>query len=312
MRPPHRPILLSLVLALVLLPAMSGLATEAAKWPPGNDGDGRNVVTLFVHGVDIYDRASTDCGDWDSMTSPLSQWGNNANRFYTLKYYGHDENCRNDIHKYGSHSAHYASGHVYENNGHNQEASIRHLGYHFAWYKYRRFTQKGRPVQIVSHSMGGLIARYALAQIERGHPKFPSYVEVQDVVTLGTPHDGAGFARLCGWSRECDEMVPGSDFMDWVDAYAQHPNPGTGYTDWTCVGSHADDLVEPNSAVHMDADHKVKYFTGNGIEHGDYDEHAASCCAGVEWWDRDQPWYEWHEAPWPVRWTDYALYHYRW
>lgn len=311
MRPLRRPIPFSLVLAFVLVPAMSGLAQVAGKAPPGSDGDGRNVRTVFVHGIDFWDRASTDCSDWDSMTDWLVAWGHNPVWLYTLKYYGHDKYCDNDLHRYGSHSQHYASGHVYENNGHSSEASMRHLGYHLAWYLYRRFTEEGKPVQLVGHSIGGLIIRYALAQTERGHDKFPSYLLVEDVVTLGTPHDGAGFARVCSGTKECAEMVPGSEFMNWLETYAQHPN-GYGDTDWTAVGSHADDAVEPNSAVAMDADHKVKYFTDNGIEHGDYDEDAAGCCAHVEWWDRGQPWYEWHQAPWPVRWTDYALYHGWW
>lgn len=308
-----RPIALVSILLAALIPAVSGSAEPVAgKTEPGADGDGRKVHTVLVHGIDAYDKATWNCDNWDDLRSTLVSWGHEFGKFHSVKYYGHDKNCRNDIHKHGSHSVHYPSGHVYDNNGHNQEASIRHLGYHLAWHLNNGYADKNRPVQIVAHSMGGLITRYALAQMERGHDAFPSGVVVQDVITLGTPHDGAGFARACRYARQCQEMIPDSDFMDWLNKYANHPDGFHG-TDWTTVGSHADDFVEPNSAVHMDADHKVKYFTENGIEHGDYykdttDERSAN----VEWFDKDQQWYDWHDAPWPVRWADFALYHYSW
>ena len=306
--------LIPLALALALMPpsASAEAAPVAGKTPPGSDGDGRSVHTVFVHGLDPYDDASKNCALWKPMTRALASWGHDFGKFHPVKYYGHDENCRNDLHKHGSHSQHYPSGHVYENNGHNQEASIRHLGYHLAWYLNNGFAKKGIPVQIVAHSMGGLMTRYALAQIERGHPKFPSTVTVQDVVTLGTPHDGAGFARTCRYAKQCQEIIPDNDFLDWLNTYANHPDGFNG-TDWTTIGSHADDLVEPNSAIHMDSDHKVKYFSQSGVEHSDYyKDNSDVRSADVEWFDRDQQWYEWYEAPWPVRWTDHAIYHYSW
>jgi triacylglycerol esterase/lipase EstA (alpha/beta hydrolase family) len=43
--------------------------------------------------------------------------------------------------------------------------------------------------------MGGLIARYALARVQRGHRRFPPRLWIPNVVTLGTPHRGAPLAH---------------------------------------------------------------------------------------------------------------------
>src|SRR5215471_9694242 len=45
---------------------------------------------------------------------------------------------------------------------HNRNTDIRHLAYHLAWYLWDEFSSRGRNVQIVGYSMGGLIVRWAL------------------------------------------------------------------------------------------------------------------------------------------------------
>jgi triacylglycerol esterase/lipase EstA (alpha/beta hydrolase family) len=94
-----------------------------------------------------------------------------------------------DISNYGSHAAHWpgtSAAHV--NGKHTRNAHIRHLGYHLAWYIWDQYTSKGYTVQIVAHSMGGLMARYAISKVESGAADFPPYLYVEDVVTAGTPH----------------------------------------------------------------------------------------------------------------------------
>ena len=52
------------------------------------------------------------------------------------------------------------------------------------------YTNKGKPVDIVGHSMGGLIARVALLGSAQGWEGFPPKLNVDNVVTLSTPHQG--------------------------------------------------------------------------------------------------------------------------
>lgn len=74
--------------------------------------------------------------------------------------------------------------------------------------------QFGRPdakVDIVAHSMGGLVASYLLKYLDRGR-------RIRSVVTLGTPHRGSPavlFARglLSGVSSSLRQMAPDSEFL---------------------------------------------------------------------------------------------------
>ncbi|MFJ2591339.1 esterase/lipase family protein, partial [Streptomyces sp. NPDC087538] len=53
------------------------------------------------------------------------------------------------------------------------------------------YSAKGQTVDLVGHSMGGLIIRAALAGYAKGDPTWPDTLYVEDVVTLGTPHKAA-------------------------------------------------------------------------------------------------------------------------
>lgn len=66
-------------------------------------------------------------------------------------------------------------------------------------------------VDVVGHSLGGLVAAYWLKRIDRGR-------RIRRVVTLGTPHAGTPFARpgalLLGlFSRALWQMIPGSSLL---------------------------------------------------------------------------------------------------
>jgi triacylglycerol lipase len=64
---------------------------------------------------------------------------------------------------------------------------------------------------LVGHSMGGLVATYALKRLDERR-------RIRRVVTLGTPHRGtplafAGALLFGAFSRAIWQMVPGSDFL---------------------------------------------------------------------------------------------------
>ncbi|HEX7168280.1 MAG TPA: hypothetical protein VF230_14975, partial [Acidimicrobiales bacterium] len=166
-------------------------------------------------------------------------------------------------------------------------------------------------VDIVAHSMGGLIARYALAQVARRHADFPPYLYVEDAVTLGTPHSGTGWASWC-WTTQCEQMRPGSSFVNWLGTNAPNPQ-GSGGTDWTAVGSYNDEIVSESSAVAMSASHKVLYLPSADVVHSDYYIDTTDArTADVNYNDYGGSWYAWYDAPWAVRWSDFSLLYGSW
>lgn len=266
--------------------------------------DDRSKPIVYVHGFDPGFSSGYDChAYWDTMADRLEGWGHTGERV-TVQYYYADYNCTYTENHHGSHSKHHASGHYL--GGHTRDTSIRHLGYHLAWMIHDHFTVNGQAVDVVGHSMGGLIARYAVAGVANGHADFPPALLVEDVMTMGTPHGGTGWAYGCAWV-ECFEMRPGSSFMGWLAANAQDPQ-ATGGTDWTLMGSEDDGIVSHTSAVDMTASHKVVYFWWMGIDHVEYPtKTSGSFTADVYYQDDGGPWFNWYDAPYPVKWTDLAF-----
>jgi pimeloyl-ACP methyl ester carboxylesterase len=96
-------------------------------------------------------------------------------------------------------------------------------------------------VDVVGHSLGGLVATYLLKALDRG-------ARVRRVVTLGTPHRGApaaliGALLLGFFSRAIWQMIPGSPLLREL---ARLPVP-TG-SEVVAVASDADNLVPASFA----------------------------------------------------------------
>ena len=238
--------------------------------------DDRTKPVVFVHGFSHEN--SVNCRDsFRTMRQAFRSWGHTG-AFATVAYYGGDRDCDHWTGHHGSHSTHYASGH--EGKGHTRSSSIRHLGYHLAWYLWSHYSAHGQPVDVMAHSMGGLVIRYALAQTQRGHSRFPPYLLVEDVVTAGTPHGGARwFAGPCPYVQ-CDEMTMGSDFLNWLQDNGWNPQGRDG-TDWSTFGSDDDNYVAADRAAgtaddgdpahqYIGSCHKVWYTEPTDVEHEDF------------------------------------------
>ncbi|MFP5380312.1 MAG: esterase/lipase family protein, partial [Vicinamibacteria bacterium] len=239
---------------------------------------------------------SADCAMWDTMRKRLRAWGATGVQ-RTAGYYFNDEHCSVNVAAFGSHAAHRGpvvtlpGAQPHRDGSHTTNTPIEHLAHHLAWAIHETDSRRGRAVDVVAHSMGGLLIRYALAATERGVKDFPPYLLVEDVVTLGTPHGGA---RGAWFGFEAAQMQVGSDLLKALERYAWEPD-GRGGTDWTTVGSDDDDAVAADRAAGTDRDrdptsryvgssHKVWYTTADDIEHGDYgkrDSAAATAHAYV-------------------------------
>lgn len=287
------------------LVAMVLVLLAAGSTPASARTDTRSKPIVYVHGYNPFGDADADCNQWNAMDSTLRSFGHTG-RKVSVRYYGADFNCTTAVENYGTAGRHFDPG-----GAHDRYTRIEHLGYHLAWMLYTEFSSKGVAVDVVSHSMGGLITRYALAQVQHRHVDFPPYLSVEDSVTLGTPHAGTGWANFC-WTTQCSQMQPGSSFQSWLATNAPNPQ-GSGGTDWTTIGSYDDEIVSEGSAISMGAAHKTQYLGSADMAHGDYYVDTTDArTADVDYNDGGGAFSRWLDAPWPVRWSDFALTYSSW
>ena len=111
-------------------------------------------------------------------------------------------------------------------------------------------------VDIVAHSMGGLATRWYLLR--------QSSEAVRRVVFIGSPHRGTHSARLA-WGGGREEMMPGSPFLDTLNAQAATPSGVEALTIRTTIDTH---IIPGESATLPGVtDHKLCCPTHAGLLH---------------------------------------------
>lgn len=251
--------------------------------------DSLDRTVYFVHGIDALiapaGAPGADCGQTGGGT-----WGSAIPRFRALGYSGP---LRTVAYYYGDTDC---STFISDVTRVDQHASISSIGFRFAWFIYENHSQFGEPIDVVAHSMGGLITRVALDYTQRGvrvsSQAPPPMLLVEDVTTLATPHLGSPLsAPACAaWSQQCRDMIPGSSFLQSLTGV--NPQSAMG-TDWTLIGSISDEHVPWPSALAryeqglpgaMSPGHVVGYLSG-GLKHSDVTKGTGSCCFEVQHWD---------------------------
>ena len=180
---------------------------------------------------------------------------------HTVAYYHRDKNCNTKIYEHGDHAKHYGGAFNAwhrKGGGHTVDVRIEHLGYHLAWDIYDRYSKDEQPVDVVAHSMGGLLIRYALMATKLGVKDFPPFLLVEDVVTMGTPHGGSrlpGGLIPAATSTQDQQMLVDSPFLRRMarERYGYMP-AGRDGTDWMTMGSGYDKLVTATSAAGVGPD----------------------------------------------------------
>lgn len=139
----------------------------------------------------------------------------------------------------------------------------------------------GKPIDVVAHGSAGVVVRWALMMSERNRKgitsfdgdKYPKNLDVEDVVTLGSPHAPNGpYAATCSgsskhWLDFCltfggEEMGAEGKFVyDLLGSDTDGGlNPqGVKGTDWSAFGPGGDVSLSPEQATTMDAAHKTIY-----------------------------------------------------
>jgi hypothetical protein len=216
--------------------------------------NGLNKPIYFVHGYDI-DGTGIDVNDyWGIAINDFKTDGDPARlsgtlgRPWTWCYYGNDRNC--DLLSPGDRSV-----------------GIQELGKNLALEIYDHFSRFGDSVDVIAHSMGGLVIRAALTGVQNHEPGWPPYLYVEDVATLSTPHEGAPVTVLVGGlcgdadNQQCKDMrwsfdpASRSDFMNWV---AENPQSAQG-TDWTVIGFDDDWFIPAWSAYAQNATNRFTH-----------------------------------------------------
>jgi triacylglycerol esterase/lipase EstA (alpha/beta hydrolase family) len=168
----------------------------------------------------------------------------------------------------------------------NKNDHLDRLSCLLAWYVYDNFTQYGEPLNILAHSMGGLLTRYALGATNAHSAYFPPVLWVNNVVTVATPHGGVwgayhNFAALSSSTNgvELDMMDPGNSSYTFMSTIAGYQRPhGFDGTRWALIGASdaagggdggnavsswtgldGDGVVATQSQLSMTADYIVEY-----------------------------------------------------
>ncbi len=274
--------LVKMAIALVLV---AGLYTTATALPSAHAQSLSSKAAslsddiLFIHGFN--DQASIDCNSstmWGTAENFLRSQGFTG-AMKALAFYNGDHDCFTtggqmiSLQREAWHCTNYYAANIGTVN-----EDIRHLGCELAWFVWDHYAFNGHNVQIVAHSMGGLIVQWALygtAIHDQG--KFPSQIWVQNVVTIATPHGGIPslgiLYQLFGPCNNCvqyQDMQAGSDMMN-AFVYEGGDDPqGAGSTWWTMLGSSCDPAnTLLNSDTFMQWGTKIQYFSPC-YDHGGY------------------------------------------
>ena len=93
-------------------------------------------------------------------------------------------------------------------------------------------------VDIITHSMGGLSSRYYLKNLG-------GTTNVDDWVSLGGPNHGTTWAYGCFFFSPCNQMIPGSSFLNQLNSGDETPG-AVNYGTWW---SPCDELINPDTST---------------------------------------------------------------
>ena len=93
-------------------------------------------------------------------------------------------------------------------------------------------------VDIITHSMGGLSSRYYLKNLG-------GTANVDDWVSLAGPNHGTTWAYGCFFFSPCNQMIPGSSFLNQLNSGDETPG-AVNYGTWW---SSCDELINPDTST---------------------------------------------------------------
>lgn len=234
--------------------------------------------TIFVHGFNSNTPQAIPGG-----CSGVSTWGTAeqflrgkgwVGPFITVGYYSADALCDVDLRSYANNCP---NANLNPSNIGTYNEPIDHIACELAWYI--NGTWSDQRLNVVAHSMGGLIVRWMLYYLAIGGSDMPSAqtVQVDQVVTMASPHGGipasdVGSVFVCSGCLQAQQIDNGGLFMTALATPAGNSPQGMGGTDWSIMGSACDTVMfrfGGTTPVRMDGGHKYWYQSGSGcVDHG--------------------------------------------
>lgn len=274
----------TLFITTLLVMAIAFVTATPANAAPSRSNGGTNPV-LFIHGFDPDGPADTNCADyWDSAITHFGDSGWTRGNLLTYGYYATGPKSDCNFNYVGT-----------------RATSLTTIAKSLAETIYYSWTVNNEKIDVVAHSMGGLVVRSMLYHVANGTPGWPPELYIEDVVTLGTPHDGAEPAQLAACriafpgQRQCTEMTPGSDFLSELPETTSSGSAAFR-TDWTVASSYNDFTTGGNSGVGVNANHKIRYQSDPPIGHSELKSLASGYHRGQMWHKSVGTWSDW--APW--------------
>jgi pimeloyl-ACP methyl ester carboxylesterase len=234
---------------------------------------------LLVHGYGPAAKGK-DCNGstWkNALAYYQDAGGRDRSSMSTVGYYEGDEGC--DV--------------IVGDGKATNDRPIQDIARDLANYVHDAYTSKGEPVDIVAHSMGGLITRVALLGSAQAWDGFPSKLHVSNVVTLSTPHQGVANPGAHD-DEQWRQMRPGSGFIDRL--HEQGSGLGDDWatgTDWSLVGSEEDATVKYESGIDKGSAADQKYgYQDDPRDSGEVDHTGVRTLFGENEYDLTY----WHAA----------------
>lgn len=219
--------------------------------------EAKDRVVIFVHGWSAVGNGVNCQSSFGNLKSSLVGRGFTG-EMVTVGFYDSDTNCDVNLRDWGN-----------VDNG----TSWKTLSQAFSKFVHETYTSNGIIVDVVGHSMGGLIVRGAVYGSSTGQAGFAPPIAVEDGITLAAPHNGAAwYSSFCLWGQ-CAGLKPGSSELNWVNA-DKNPQSPIG-TEWTTFGSTNDDTVPAASSAFMDLPPE-REVTYSNLEHSDYQNNATA------------------------------------
>lgn len=100
--------------------------------------------------------------------------------------------------------------------------------------------EKFEEVDIISHSMGGLDARWYIEELN-------GFENVNKLITLGTPHSGTEIANLTFWTSGGRDMIPGSEFLKKLNS-----SPLAENVEYVSIWSKGDEIIIPSERAKLE------------------------------------------------------------
>lgn len=208
------------VLAVVLVAVLVPVRASAGEVP-----------VLLLHGFDGSLSPGTDCRvNWKPVTDELQRQG--RTRILTVGYYVGDRNCSVSMGRFG----------------HESGLATMAQSFNVLVNRYGR-------VDVVAHSMGGIIASYARAAGATKQAGFKP-TRMRNLVVVASPLEGTAWADLC-WFKSCRDMRPGSVVLQKLGS--MHTGLPAGGTDVSLFTSWTDSVAPFQSAIIDGPPHAVIY-----------------------------------------------------